>query len=237
MKHFPIIAALILVLLVLFELRAAEPVSFKNIPFGCQCVAMGTDSLGFDGIVFGTQKQVVVAALAKKLGMTEKGYGSSPAYWSPEWMDMYDRDTALLVTNYKEGKARYDVSLFFNSNDKLCGFTMKARSRSAKRSGAGQRRDLMRLAEVVQNTSRAGAGCTVGGSAQHVVVAGMVPNNPRKAGPSRLVPVAGVWDKSLLEEPELGYSVELSPEKLQAAVEACFSTEDREEMARAAYVW
>lgn len=210
------------------------------------------DPQGFDGISFGTHKQVVVAAVAKKLGMTEKGYASSPTYWSPEWIDMYDRDSAVLITNYKEGRRRYDVTLFFNRNSKFCGFTMKARSRSARRSPRRQRGDLVRLSQVLQDVSRAqsiqlafcgrelknaGAGAMVSGNTGYVVVASMLPKDAEKGHRSRLIPVGGVWDKQIRAEPRLPYRIVFTPEQLEAEVDACFSDHDRQEMARTTYVW
>jgi len=232
-------------------MRALIIIAAVALEFAVQTIA--EEPYGFDGIPFGSHREVVIGALVEKLDMAPKGYVSAPPYWSPQWMDLYINKRAILLTNYSLDGSKYDVSLFFNQNDKFCGFTLKGKSKSQRKVFGRKRDEIIGVAAAAQKISgappipmvfcddgrlkNAGAGAPVNGHEEHAVIAGMVYKNANRPQKTRLIPVCGIWHNQLHQESELPQPYELTKSQLKAQIASIVGSKENSAVATAEQQW
>lgn len=166
---------------------------------------------GFRNIPFGTSKAVVKELLIATYDMKPKFPVAESPLGSEDGPGLNSISHGLILTDYEVGERTYDVRLFFNANQRFCGFLLEGRMYSRhearkeliedfafiaevfnRKYGRPGNKILVRVDDVVYNDETC---VCMRNDDQYCVMSGVV---TRKSGRrTKYVPFAGICSKQL----------------------------------------
>ncbi|MBD3391441.1 MAG: hypothetical protein GF418_05280 [Chitinivibrionales bacterium] len=191
---------------------------------------------GFKNIPFGTPKQVVKELLVAEYDMERKFPVPGAPLGSDEGVELHTIANGFILSNYELGSRTYSVRLFFNINNRFCGFLFKGQVYSKREARDDLIEDLAFLSEVFQRkygvpgnklvvrvddvVYSEETNICIRNDEEHCVMTGVVTNKSgRKLRRTKYVPVAGVCDKMFKSEKPGQASVKVDQEEVEEQLE------------------